>query len=353
LSAEELTLPQFEHEVQAWFTLNPALETVELCFSETLTSNVSEKDEDEDDSEAMSDSGEDDSEAMSELDKGEDFMCESAGRIGDLDSRVLMRRQALDCDPNDDVLLTGLASLLQRRSQETGNQSDIHEAIAIFESLIEISADDSVRCSRYNGLGSALTILYRQTKSVGDLDRAIAMTKKAIQTAPDGWPDRGTYLTNLGNLLIERFEKERSMCILDWAISTNTIPVHLISDDHLTNLGNKLMERLEKEKSMHILDQAISTLTNAVEFTPDDHPNRGPAFYNLGSALLQRFKMKGSVNDLHSSTTALAQARNFTPEEGDDHAKLRAKIRDACELKSSNGVSSLSDFQLQLWATCS
>jgi hypothetical protein len=104
---------------------------------------------------------------------------------------------------------------------------------------------------------------------------------------------------------------------------------------------------------MHILDQAISTLTNAVEFTPDDHPNRGPGFYNLGSALLQRFKVKGSVNDLHSSTTALAQARNFTPEEGDDYAKLRAKIREACELKSSNGVSSLSDLQLQLWATYS
>jgi tetratricopeptide (TPR) repeat protein len=214
LSAEELTLPQFELEVQAWFTLNSAVETVELCFSETLTSNVSEKDEDEDDSEAMSD-----------FDKGEDFMCESAGRIGDLDSRVLMQRQALDCDPNDDVLLTGLASLLQRRYQETGNQSDIHEAIAIFESLIEIPGDDSVRCSRYNGLGSAPTILFRQTKSMGDLDRAIAMTEKAIQTAPDGWPDKGTYLTNLGNLLIDRFEKERSMYILDWVISTNTIPV--------------------------------------------------------------------------------------------------------------------------------
>jgi len=104
---------------------------------------------------------------------------------------------------------------------------------------------------------------------------------------------------------------------------------------------------------MHILNQAISTLTNAVEFTPDDHPNRGPAFYNLGSALLQRFKMKGSLNDLHSSMTALVEARDFFPEEGDDYAKLRAKIGDACELKSSNGVSSLSDLQLQLWATYS
>jgi hypothetical protein len=46
------------------------------------------------------------------------------------------------------------------------------------------------------------------------------------------------------------------------------------TDDHLTSLGNKLMERPNKEKSMHILDQAISIL----EFTPavGDHPNRGP-----------------------------------------------------------------------------
>jgi hypothetical protein len=32
LSSEELTLPQFELEVQAWFIRNLALETVELCF---------------------------------------------------------------------------------------------------------------------------------------------------------------------------------------------------------------------------------------------------------------------------------------------------------------------------------
>jgi tetratricopeptide (TPR) repeat protein len=102
-------------------------------------------------------------------------------------------------------------------------------------------------CSDYADLGSALMSRFHLTESKADLDSAIEMTERAIETSPNDSDDGGTYRTNLGSLLMSLFEK--------------------------TNLISHL-------------DRAISTNIDAVEFTPKGHPNCGPAFYNLGSALL-------------------------------------------------------------------
>ena len=67
-----------------------------------------------------------------------------------------------------------------------------------------------------------------------DLDRAIVTNEQAIESTPDGHPDRAMYLNNLGIALQSRFDRTGSMDDLDQAIVTNKQAVESTLDDHPT-----------------------------------------------------------------------------------------------------------------------
>jgi hypothetical protein len=52
-----------------------------------------------------------------------------------------------------------------------------------------------------------------------DLDRAVAIMERAIESTPDGHPDLATHLNNLGNALKSRFEHTGSIEDLNRAIT--------------------------------------------------------------------------------------------------------------------------------------
>ena len=136
------------------------------------------------------------------------------------------------------------------------------------------------RAIRLNNLGVALQTRFERIGSIEDLDRAIVTNEKAVETAPDGHPNRAMYLNNFGNALQIRFERTGSMDDLGHAIMANKQAVESNPVDHptsliyLNNLSTSLYIRFRRTGSMDDLNRAIVTNEQAVESTPHDHPGR-------------------------------------------------------------------------------
>lgn len=88
--------------------------------------------------------------------------------------------------------------------------------------------------------------------------------------------------------------------------------MHLLPDDHankssfLHNIGNSFLRRFERSGDLADIDKAISFHEQAEHLTPDDHASKSRCHTNLGVSLLRRFGC--SQNPINYST-ALSQFR--------------------------------------------
>ena len=167
---------------------------------------------------------------------------------------------------------------------------------------------------------------FKRKGSIDDLDRAITMEEKAVESTPVDHPDRAGYLNNLGIALQSRFERTGSMDDLHRAIATNEKAVESTPLDHptragrLNNLGSALQSRFERTGWVDDLIRAIVIKEQAVESTPVNHPDRAAMLNNLGNAFQSRFERTGSMDDLDRAILTTEQAIQLTPAGHPDHA---------------------------------
>jgi hypothetical protein len=102
-----------------------------------------------------------------------------------------------------------------------------------------------------------------------DLEDAISRQRDAVDSTPNGHPDKPGYLNNLGNSFKARFE-------------------------HLGELSD--------------LERAISMLVDAVDLTPHGHPAKPARLNNLGNSFVTRFERLGELSNLEQAISLYLHA---------------------------------------------
>jgi CHAT domain/Tetratricopeptide repeat len=221
---------------------------------------------------------------------------------------------------------TQTAMHLLEMAQRSVDEELLSAATRLWDRILTATPDDHPdRAGRLSNLGNALRTRFERNGTRADIDGAIQAVQQAVQATPDGHPDRAMFLTNLGNALLTRFLHTGARADVDNAIQATQQAVQATPADHpdrarrLSNLGTALATRFERTGAQADLDDAIHAGQQAVQATPADHPDRAAIMSNLGTALLTRYGRTGAQADLDNAIHAGQQAVQATP---DDHPNL-------------------------------
>ncbi|KAH8895994.1 hypothetical protein GQ53DRAFT_681623 [Thozetella sp. PMI_491] len=173
-----------------------------------------------------------------------------------------------------------------------------------------------------NGLSNKITLLYKYTNSLVDLEGAVQLAREVIAKTPHDHPNRPSYLTNLASKLHIRHERTEREEDLEEAISAareaigTTSPENVLNlAGRLNNLGLMLTGRYKQSCDTAALQEAVESLQRAVNLTPEGHANRAGWLDSLGIGLKYLlFEFTGEVHYINEAVRIAQDAVNSTPE---------------------------------------
>ena len=216
-----------------------------------------------------------------------------------LDDAILLLRGAVQAIPPEHprrpTWLSTLSAALQLRSNRTGSQPDLHEAIIASRSASDATAHPD-RPMHLSNLATSLQARFQREGIIGDLNAAIDAARGALDALPEGHRDidRSAYLSNLGGMLQTRF-----------------------------GLTGKISDLVE----------AITMCQEAVDATPTGHPNLSRRLSNLSGGLAARFQHIGREVDLHEALDAIRRAASAAPEHYPDRPRLLSYLSNLLRIK--------------------
>jgi hypothetical protein len=206
-------------------------------------------------------------------------------------------------DPADRaVALSNLAACLEELYEQTGENSFLDEAIAVFRGTVNDPAEPGVPERRQN-FGVCLLTRFRRYQSPADLDQAIDQFQAAARDAPTGSVIRAAATNSLGNALSLRFGLPGHDDDLTAAISAYQEAVRGARENSVdralyrANLGVSLMERGELSHSAADVDAAIREQETAVAEVPAASQEHIRVVAGLADSLSTRGALTGSGSD--------------------------------------------------------
>jgi CHAT domain-containing protein/tetratricopeptide (TPR) repeat protein len=254
------------------------------------------------------------------------------GDRADLDAAIrLWTRTAEEAVPDDPalpMLLSNLAGGLVSRHRTSRAREDLDLAIEHLtraEGIASIS-DSAIIVS---GLAAALDARHQLTGDATDLERALALARRALAAAGPGSPDRAAHLNNLGALLDRRFSLGGEVADLDTAIDTLRESIALTAPGapqrpgRLQTLGRALTARHKATGRLEDLESAIEALAASVDATATDAPQLPARLHDLGSALLPTHRLTQRRDVIRRAIEAFEQSVALTR---DDAPELPARL---------------------------
>jgi len=221
--------------------------------------------------------------------------------------------------------LNNLAYSFQTRFKQTGDVSDLTEAISIQQRAVKLIPEDHPRIPGYlNNLGMSFSYRFGRIGDVSDLTEAIQIHQRAVNLTHDGNPEMQINLNNLGTSFKERFQRTGDIRDLSEAISISHRVVQLTPEGHplmpmwLNNLGTSFLYRFEHTHDVSDLEEAISFHQQAVQLTPSGHINMPMRLDALRGSLERRFLWKGDLSDLKEAISIQQRAVQLTPDGHND-----------------------------------
>ncbi|KAJ7612640.1 CHAT domain-containing protein [Roridomyces roridus] len=201
------------------------------------------------------------------------------------------------------------------------------------------------RASFLKNLGNSLIARFQQLGSLQDLQSSVSAFDNALHITPEGHPDKASTLSNLGSSLIRQFQHLGRMEDLQRSVSLLEDAVHLTPEGHpdkafrLTNLGISLIARFQQLGSLEDLHKSVS---DAVRLTPDGHSDKPSRLTTLGGLLMIQFEQLGNPEDLHKSVSVCEDAVHLTLE---GHSDRASRDPDKAYMLSNLGSSLMTRFQ--------
>jgi len=260
------------------------------------------------------------------------------GSLADLAAALDAAERALDASPRGSrdrpEYLAILTVCPWERYDATGSLSDLDCAIGIgTEAADELGPQSPMRARLHSNLGMLHLDRYERSDESRDLDRAIELAGIALEAASPADPERPGFCNNLANALRTRFElqfgrkgeppphKDIDLNDLQLAINLYRLAVSQPGPDEgdratfLSNLGDALLDRsamYELEGNLEAADatlgEALSAHAEAVAATPPAAPDRPGRLNKLAVAQHARADRTSAQADIDAARVSFREA---------------------------------------------
>ncbi|KAJ7621633.1 CHAT domain-containing protein [Mycena polygramma] len=222
-------------------------------------------------------------------------------------------RQWADCS-------SALATMLVTRYLQNNDLQDIEEAIQLLRKAVNSSFSyHPDYSSLLNNLGVAFSTRFRdpQHRNLHDADDAIKAYEEALEVRPLAHPKHARALNNLANALQTRFKQlksESGKSDIDRAVDLHrrALTLRPVGDpgrgNSLTNLSGALMSRFEHFTEQEDIDDAVEMSREALDLHPPPHPQHGMYLYNLGSCFAEYYRHMPDLDILSKAISNLQGA---------------------------------------------
>jgi tetratricopeptide (TPR) repeat protein len=235
---------------------------------------------------------------------------------------------------DDSEALTNLASALRARYFRTGSRDDLRQAVGYFDEAVRYS-DRSA--PSLGNLGVALSELFVHTGSAEDLSRAEECLREALDAPDPESPGTPARLAHLGAVLTDRYV-HHGTDTLDEAVSLFEEAEAATPEDSAertarsSDLGTVLLTRYERDGDLADLDLAVLSHERAAAgpyYERDDEP-----LYldQWGTSLQRRARRTGDAAEARRAVTRHERAVALTESGSPDHALREANHAGALRL---------------------
>jgi tetratricopeptide (TPR) repeat protein len=216
---------------------------------------------------------------------------------------------------------------LRERFENLGHISDLEKAIAMLRKAIIFTPLNSAdRPLMLSGLGASYQCRYEKFRDVKDIDNAIRQRSKAVASMPRDSTHQPEILINLGIAYTRRFERFGERKDIDSSIEqflkvADSVPLNSVHRPGLLrNLGNSYQYRFQVFGNIQDLESAIKHRYEAVACIPLDDSNRPRILNNLGTSYQLRFERFGKKKDIDFAIEQQLEAVASTPPDSPDRA---------------------------------
>jgi tetratricopeptide (TPR) repeat protein len=257
---------------------------------------------------------------------------EETGDLDALDEAIEIFQQAVDHTPPEHAnwfkYQHDLTSALMRLAQRNGDLSAIDEAIQTWQEAVDGTPDrHPTKPGRLSALATTRFMRFQSDPAdLSPLDAGIRNLRDALRLSPPGHAQRAMLLTNLGALLLSRFEQTGERDVLDEAVrvsrdaTTAAPPEHADRGRHLSNLGVALVHQARISDKPSDSRKAIDVIRQALEVVGPDDPGRADTLIAMGAACARAFEL-GDSEALAAGLAAFREAA------GMEIASSKARIR--------------------------
>jgi CHAT domain-containing protein/tetratricopeptide (TPR) repeat protein len=257
------------------------------------------------------------------------------GNEADIDAAVTAHADAVTATPAGD---TGLlaehlgnqASGLRTRYQHLGDPADLDQAEAAARAVVSTvsDTDDSLPGHLLNW-AITLQFRYRRRTDFADLDAATAALRRAERTPQGRWT--ATVRHTLATVLRIRYGLTRDPDDLDKAIRIHERALESAGDRHehnrnRTGLANALHQRFDRTGDIADLQRAVDLHTEALTCTGEGSPDRPGLTGNLGGALIQLAEHTNDPPMLQQAVTLCRAAVDAIPADSPDRPGMLCNL---------------------------
>ncbi|MFI1916578.1 CHAT domain-containing protein [Nocardia sp. NPDC020380] len=237
------------------------------------------------------------------------------------------------------TLCNYLAYALRYRFGLAGAAADLDDAVVMGRKALDTSpVGHPARAMYLSNLGDTLRVRFELQGTPADLDEAIRVGREAIDLTATGNPDRADYQTNLVGALQRRFEWSGAPEDLDEAIRVGREAVDAAAGNPesatiLTNLGGVLQARFARLGRRADLDKALALGRKVLSASDAGHPNRALYESNLAGALQRRFDRTGALPDLNEAVQLYRHAADTPAIQALDRAIFSSNLGSALRIR--------------------
>jgi CHAT domain-containing protein len=192
-----------------------------------------------------------------------------------------------------------------------GSSAELDQAVATWERILNNSAfSESPLCFRlvaFSCASGAYSLRYKAVPRAEDLDRAVALALRAVNSLRPNSPDRADYVNSLSCRLFERYLKTLNLDDLERSIeAAQDLIDHPPPDprdlaDPWNTLGNALMERYLRDPFGADLERAIHAFEQATEAVRSEAQHFKIYLNNLCDTLRELYLRTRSAEHLERS----------------------------------------------------
>jgi tetratricopeptide (TPR) repeat protein len=218
--------------------------------------------------------------------------------VADLDRAIELQREARRRFTAEEKAYDGsginLGSTLLMRYRLTKSDDDVMEAIALFQQAARPEANPSTVSLAFQNLALALSDRFENSGDIADLSRAIEADVSALNTLPTQDADAAERLHTLGMHLRTRFLKTSQRQDLDEAITVlqrsldSSDPASPKSGSYHGDLGAAYEDRFRRYGDVEDHRAAIQCFREAITVLPEGSFDLAMQLHNLGEALCLR-----------------------------------------------------------------